>query len=1360
MIIVQSYLMRLLDFFNVYYIKGLLLLSFCFFCIISIAQNNIPRIKYYSLEDGMSQVSANDLLLDKNGFVWIATADGLNKFDGNIFKHYKRDLTDTTSISGNYITRLATDTNGIIWIGTNGRGLNRYNQSTDTFVRIKLDSLAGNEMITDIIPDDNGGIWFTANNNKLHHLVYENEKYINSSYSLSGKLTSLLKDKKGWLWAGTRSGKIYGFKNSYDQYEIEIHVDGNVQAFYRQGNQLLIGSYGGFYIYNIITKETNSIELEKSGSYNTNYVVDLLKEDESKVWIGTGKGVYLYDFKKLEVIQKIENAQDLEIGLSNSTVQSLLKISPGVLLVGTANGLNVLEFKDQVFKNISKNKRGAHLLNDNVIFSIYKDKDLWIGTSDGGLNLISNNKNYYFLDNTNNPKAISGSVVRAIVHDKINERMWFGTTRGLSMIDLKSFNPEQPIFKNFYHNPNNTNSINSNFIKDLILDKNNNLWGATHEHGIFRLEYNNQMNTIYRYAHQTQNEKTLVSDLVNCLANDSENNIWIGTQNGLSKLSFEDESYLRGNFKNYKHEFNNSLSSNTINDITIDAKNQIWLATRNGLNKLNDSDTFDSWTKQKQFPNTLLYSIQDDNEGHLWLGTNNGIVKFDTTLNSFSHYGILDNIQGKEFDLHAKFKDNEGRIYLGGIDGVTSFLPKDLNAIDQPRALYFSQLRLKDSIIKPSANKKGLLKEPIESVRNLEFNHNQFPFYLTYSTLDYRLDKNVQFAYKLSPLDNDWNFLNDSEIQFLNLPSGEYNLLVNGFSRGNMWATKPLEMTLSVKPAWWLSHVALLSYFILLILTVFGVYRFQLSKKLALSETKRLKEIDHLKNSLYTNITHEFRTPLTVILGMVETLKNNIIPVANAQNKTDKPLSVIDRNSKNLLKMVNSMLDLTKLESAHMQLNMVQSDIVSFIKYIFESFESLAKEKEINYTFYSEVDELIMDYDSDKVSTIITNLLVNAIKFSPKKEKVIIHLNKVSVDGNQCIQVKVVDTGIGLSKDEMSNVFNKFYQADSSSSRRFGGTGIGLALTKQLVVLMKGSITVKSKLNKGSEFILRLPISNNATLSETSLRDNVPISKEMPVVDSEQKDYKAFLDNEAPIALVIEDNDDVAYYLKTCLQEKYKVLHAPNGEIGVKMAFKYIPDVVICDVMMPKKNGFEVCSELKTDIITNHIPVIMLTAKASDSDRLEGLSHGADAYLTKPFNKKELFTRIEHLVDLRKRMIAKFSQEDYKTFLDKREENPETIFLNKVSSIIQKEMHNSEFGTSQLAAELSLSESQIYRKLKAITDRSTAVFIRSIRLHEARRRIQTTEKTVSEIAYEVGFNDPSWFSRAFKEEFGKSPSDL
>ncbi len=533
---------------------------------------------------------------------------------------------------------------------------------------------------------------------------------------------------------------------------------------------------------------------------------------------------------------------------------------------------------------------------------------------------------------------------------------------------------------------------------------------------------------------------------------------------------------------------------------------------------------------------------------------------------------------------------------------------------------------------------------------------------------------------------------------------------------------------------------------------------FQLEKNKILqqqeqAETQRLKELDELKSNLYTNITHEFRTPLTVIMGV-----NDNISGHEAERK------LIRRNSKNLLQLINQLLDLSKVESANLELHKIKGDIINYIHYLTESFQSLAAEKGIQLVFYSEVDSQIMDYDEIKIQHIIYNLLSNALKFTGEKGKVILHLQKIIVANQPHLKIKIMDTGIGIPTDLIPHIFDRFYQVDNTLTRRGEGTGIGLALVKELVQLMEGSIEVQSKEGKGTEFIINLPIIDE--LAETSF---VPRNKiamdEILVATTDKKNVDSLpifnpeTDSTKPILLVVEDNKDVTSYIQSILQNDYTIHTAENGQLGIDTAIEILPDIIISDVMMPLKNGYEVCETLKEDERTSHIPIILLTAKAGQTAKMEGLKYGADAYLTKPFDKEELMLRLEKLVLLRKKLHARFAIPLVITSPTPAEQR-ETDFIKKIEAIIIDQLDNAAFSVPQLAESCQMSQTQAYRKIKAITNKTPSQFIRFIRLKKGKTLLENSNLTISEIAYEIGFTDPNYFSRTFQQEFGVSPRDF
>ncbi len=790
-----------------------------------------------------------------------------------------------------------------------------------------------------------------------------------------------------------------------------------------------------------------------------------------------------------------------------------------------------------------------------------------------------------------------------------------------------------------------------------------------------------------------------------CFGNVAGDTIWVATaKNGVGFIDIKNpEQGVRPAIAL------DSIFPGIIEDMILDKKNRLWCLTEKGLLRLNTKDG-----------------------KHVLFDENYGI----TIRDAWSNKNAL--IPGRLKLL------SDGRMVIGYRRGLGFFHPDSLKVIYKTPEPYFSSIRIFNKEI--SGDDSQFLK--------LSYNENYLFF--GYSALDL-YHKGISFRHKLSGVDQDWHEnIPTQEATYPNLQPGLYQFKVQALSKSGFGETKELTFNFRILPPWWKTVWAYSIFLLLISILLYVFYRFQLNRQLAHRETKRLRELDELKTRVYANITHEFRTPITVIMGLAEELSDSLEAIEKKHFR--KKLETIQRNGGNLLHLVNQMLDLAKLEHGKLNYNPIRSNIIPWLQYIVESHQSLAAAKEIQLTFYPETESLEMDYDPDQLSKVISNLLTNAIKFTENRGKVICHAKFETAENS--LHVKVKDTGLGIPETEQSRIFDRFYQVESTERQNSGGTGIGLSLTKEIVERIGGTISVKSQPGKGSEFEVVLPVTQNApeTSSEQMKFEKVLIQNTMPMDISEEDQLNIFNGNEKPLVLIAEDNPDVAGYIRDTIRTQYKVKWASDGEKALQMAFDLIPDLVITDVMMPGKNGFEVCNTLKLDERTDHIPVVMLTAKVTDADRISGYERGADAYLTKPFNKKELLVRLEQLLKLRKQLQAKFSMLNMKPEVGK-PISPEEQFIRKAAQIVESNLEKSMFNASDLASEVHLSESQLYRKLKAISGKSTAIFIRTVRLKKAKELLNTSNLSISEIAYQVGFNDPAWFSRVFKEEFGLSPTE-
>ncbi len=1333
--------------------------------------NQPSDIIQISSQDGLSQVSIMALAKDKDGFIWIGTMDGLNRYDGTHIKKYYNHPKDSTSLNGNYISHLFYDATEKLWVGTSNYGLSYYDSEAGNFKKPHLEQpykgILQNSSITNIMQDTLGFIWVSTLYNGIYRLQeakgnnFRCDKIDNFPEKSE---VSALYVSANKIWVGTKDAKIFYAEIAHDLPIFKpLHVQGikgRIMKFAKCNNALFVGTAKGLWKVNSTTKTAKFYNLLSHGNENSQgyYVNTLALNSKDELWVGTGNGLCLImnANAKYQDEQLIFYNEKSRVPISHNTVYALL-VEKDILWVGTAKNLDVFNFNTPKFNTI-RYRPGAGLDN-TIVLSVFKeDKRLWVGTA-GGLNLFTNDTVYHFTEDGSDTTTLSDEIVKSIVDDT-QGHLWFGTTKGVSIIDLKNFNPEKPHFISFYANPNNPASLSDDDIRSIFVDDQNQIWITTYGKGINRFigDVDKRDFSFQHFEHRSNDNQSISADLVHCITQDKEGNYWIGTQNGLDKLTFLDKDFSTYTLKSYSHNPNDSLSisNNSVKDIYIDNTGIMWIGTRNGFNKFDaKSQTFKNYFVSDGLPNNFIYSIQEDDNGRLWLGTNKGLVCFNKTTDQMVNYTIEDGLADNEFNSLVKFKDKKGVIYMGTIGGLTYFNPSNVLKKTQAVEILFTD------IILPVGGEKNSQKmvNPMRTVdiskqTEVSLKYNDFPLYLAFASPKLSPFQHIEYYYKLLPVNTEWNNLIDrKEIQLLNLAPGHYTLQLTGGQNGQIWEENYTNLQLNISPPWWKSVWAYLVYGFLIASLVYILYRFSLQRKLARQENIRLLELDELKTKLFNNITHEFRTPLSVIIGMTQ----NIIDSMNSHQleKFSANFRLISGNSKKLLVLINQILDLSKIESGNMQLQMIQADIISYIKLYLDSFSSLAQHKKIDLTFYNEVDTLVMDFDPDKLSIILSNLISNALKFTPENGKVTLFVHRNVTENKKYFILKVKDTGIGISKKHIEHIFDRFYQVDQHNVME--GTGIGLSLTKEIVALKKGKITVKSELKKGTQFTIQLPITNHAALTTV-----VPqYTTELIKPDNLEYTYEALTTNDKlPLILIVEDNKDIAYFIASCFDAQYNIIFAKDGQEGVDIALERIPDIIITDLMMPETDGLEMTKILKEDERSSHIPIIIVTAKVKDKDRFAGLKYGADAYLTKPFKKEELMIRVEQLILLRKKLQKAYSKGLFTPHIRKNTEDKEALFLNKVIAIIEKDISNSELNAQWIASKMAMSESQLYRKLKALSGNSTAVFIRSVRLNYAKKMLETTDKRIAEVAYDCGFSSPAWFSKNFKDTFDVAPSQI
>lgn len=802
--------------------------------------------------------------------------------------------------------------------------------------------------------------------------------------------------------------------------------------------------------------------------------------------------------------------------------------------------------------------------------------------------------------------------------------------------------------------------------------------------------------------------------------------------------------------------------------IEEEADKLLWLGTDVGLIQFDPTsqEILKRFTSLDGLPNDYIASLLPEGDSCLWLGTNKGLSRFDKRDESFINFFTSDGLAHNEFNRVSYFKARDGRMFFGGLQGLNAFYPSEV--IQNYRIKNKAAQVVLSSFEKTDERNDTLLNTAFfGKTPQIELYHWDRSFTFEYALTDFENSAEVSYSFLMEGYEDQWSKPSSFNFtRFSSLPPGDYVFRVKARDSHGFWHPNELSVRVKVFPPWWETWWAYGLYVLLLLVLVGGIVyflrrRWLLQNQLLLEqeEALRLKELDGFKSRLYTNLTHEFRTPLTVILGMTEQLEEETLSSLSKTTKKEQlktGFQLIRRNGQNLLRLINQLLDLSKLEDQSLQLHFIQSDVINFLRYLTGSFQSLANSQNISLQFFSDIRRLDMDIDPDQLTQIYTNLVSNALKYTKSGGNIVIRTSS----REQELVLEIQDSGIGIPKADLPNIFDRFYQVDGSNTRSGEGTGIGLAHTQELVKLLEGRIEVQSKVGEGSTFTLFLPIRNTAP-EETLVAPVESTRKEITMADAPTPEEKQNL-------LIIEDNPDVVTYLKSCLKDRYQLEVAYNGQIGIEKALETIPDLIVSDVMMPEKDGFEVCDTLKHDQRTSHIPIILLTAKSDQGSRLTGLRKGADAYLAKPFDKEELVIRLEKLAALSLRLREQYASWAEKAMhtevvLKKKVPNPENPFdledkfLQKIKLVVNKEIGNADFNPNQLSQALGLSSSQLYRKVKAITGTTPALFVRKLRLYKAKELLQTSDLNISEIAYEVGFSSPSYFSRSFAEEFGSSP---
>ena len=1361
----------------------ILILHICFFIVSVSSAQKSTRSRIFNVNDGLSQGMIFDILQSREGYLWIGTKDGLNRYDGYAFTIFEPNQFDPFSIGGGEVRKLFEDSRGWIWINYLN-GLDVFDSKSGRFFHLshpgfpihtglqsKLSPLRFAE-------DADGAVWITDFDRlwrvELTHTDLANSIKINSAYPNFTLSNIALPELP------LQSGKRISAKS----------------VFYSRSHGLLVGTSHG--LYQIDTKD-NSIKLAAlSDAY-----INIVGEDETgAVWLKKMVGQYAgLDRTLLNEDDDLNGRYCIYVwdGVKIKDTEhciyypNLVHIQEGKYF-WSLKGVELSQWSIQTLKDKGTPNFTLSLTHLNEANTQFKFLSLI--TDQSGLVWLATNGYGIIRLNTIPPKFNSflpESSQRAIIED-LNQNI-YTLTNPFTIYPFGNFNLSIP-------NPLSSNIDVLRLQIPTLFDSAGNAWGNTNSGQIFKINtssgeikkfpfrglglifnrngdfvsvdeaglihFKPDTEKVVDYPFSTFSASGPINLHSHQLYESKNGVIWIFAFDGLIRAKPLDNGYQYHHFKNIPDD-QNSLSNNTIlcvADDPIDPSAYLWIGTKGGgLNKLDkDSGIITHFKKEDGLPNNVVYGILPDNEGHIWISTNKGLSRFHTRNETFKNFTVNDGLQDNEFNTGSYLRTSSGNLIFGGINGVTTFYPD---------SMVFNNRAPITRIIKYSIGQKDYL---FLSDKPLKLPHNKNILSFEFSALDFTNSEQNVYKYLLlkdNPFskqeEEEWIDLHHkNSVQFANLTPGRYTFKVMGGNSDGFWSEEAEVFEFIITPPWFASTWAYISYFILFIIVVLGAYRFQFNRKIEQQESIRLKELDGFKNRFFTNLTHEFRTPLTVIMGMVDQIKRDPKKYLNGG------IHLIEKNSQNLLNLINQLLDLSKLENGSLVPQQQQGDLVAFIRYLVESFQSFAEGKKISISFTSGEAEIIMDFDPELIKQVMVNLLSNAIKFTQAEGKIQV---VITSSEDKWVSVKVQDTGVGIESEHIPFIFDKFYQVDNKNSRAGEGTGIGLAHANELVKVMGGSIEVLSTPNKGTSFMINLPILRNAAKSESTMAMSNPNwqpdtngSTLGVFSDADLRD-----DNHLPLVLLIEDNADILVYLQSILQNHYRIIVAMDGDEGIDVASQHIPDLIISDVMMPGKDGFEVCSFLKNEEKTSHIPILLLTAKTDIISRLTGLNRGADAYLTKPFDSEELLMTLNNIFKSREKLKERIYQlvfehkdqeiRDEHGHSEVEDEHfavleTENDFVQKLKQYIIANMNETSLSMDELSQYMLMSYQNLYKKLTTVTGMSPVQFIRLVRVTEAEQLLVTTDKPVREIALQVGFSDPRYFSRVFAEELGKSPSSV
>ena len=1336
-----------------------------------LGQNTSEEYLFKSLEVdlGLSNSNVLSIFKDSDGFMWFGTANGLNRFDGTKMKTFYSDDRDSSALSNNYISRISEGPEENLWIKNVSNVFKVYQPETENFerniqkfsqkYRLKSEEIK-------MIFKDGGRYWFVHPFEGISIYDAGEDKTVYLTQQEKGKgglstnqVSSVAKNSLDEYWivhqngildvfdgkrgAITESLSIQSFLEPAVNYDLEIFIDSEQDAWiYSPDHNLgLIHIDGANKEISYINEHSVPLRL------NNNLIKGLIEHRKGEIWVGTDHGGINVINKKSGTVSYIVNDPETSQSLSHNAIYALYKDSDDIVWVGTyKRGINYYHPGLMNFRHIRNGYSSENALPYNDVNVFVEDSlgNLYIGTNGGGLYYQDKKSGSYikYVHDPANPKSISGNVIVDLTMDE-EGFLWVGTyLNGLNRFDGKDFVRYMP-------DVNDPKSLSDVNVWKIHVDRKSRVWVGTLRGGLNLWDRDNQNFVRFPVGGDPYD---MNNQYVSSFAEDKEGNLWVGGGYGIDVINVD-----TGFHRYHSASQDNGLKGNSITELLLDSQGVLWAATSQGLNYFDSGkNEFQSFSTKDGLPSNYLVSILEDDDRNFWLSTQNGLsyAVVDRSVSpfrlNFRNFDERDGLQAALFNKNAAYRSRKGEFLFGGPNGYNVFKSENFAfSLNEPEVVFTGfQLFNKPVGIGEALNGRMILEKSFTETSTVRLKHFENIFSVEFSALNFiHLEKN-KFRYKLMGFNEEWTTLQEPpfSVTYTNLDPGTYQLIIQPANNDGQWSQKEYSRMIIIQAPYWKTPWAYVFYGLLALMAVFFARKQLLAKEREnfrrleeKREARRIQELDKMKTRFFTNISHEFRTPLTLILTPLERLLQE-----EPEPEKARQYLTIQRNGKRLLQLVNQLLDIKNIEKDGLTFNPSEGDIVSFVEDRVHAFVDLSEKKHIDLSFTSELDALTTQFDEDKLEKIIFNLLSNAFKFTPNEGRIEVHISLLEEEGEKCpLCICITDSGIGIQRQDLPKIFERYYTSDHQNKVLNQGSGIGLSLALEFAKLHGGDIAVTSEPGKGT---VLLPI-KEGVLQKNGNRE---AGEDLRSINNNS--------NGKPVVLLVEDNEEFRYYLADCLSDEFNVIMAEDGRAGLQKVLGCIPDLIITDMMMPYMDGVALCQEVKKDIRTSHIPVIMLTARNSEEKHLEGLDSGCNLYITKPFNLDILFFSIRNLLQERERLQLFYRKKISVHASEQEIESLDDQLIQKAIQLVEANIEDPEFSVEQMSRELGMSRVHLYKKLSSLTGKSPVEFIRLIRIQRAAQLLGTSQLTVSEIAYKVGYNNAKYFSKHFKLAYGVLPS--